>query len=317
VPSPSRWRAGGAGAGAALVVGAGLLGVATWPSADSHSVPGARTFRFDVVPPEGAAFAMSPAFMAVSPDGRMLAWHGPNARGETGIWIRSLDSPVARMLDGARGGVQPFWSPDSRSVAFIAAGKLKRVDVSGGLAQTLADAPASMSGTWNRDGVILITDRDGLIRVSATGASTAPVTMLDPSRGEIGHYWPQFLPDGRHFLYQAKSTQPDYDGVVYVGSLDTPERVTLLSADSQVTYVPQGFLLFMQSTTLVAQPFDRSRLRISGEPRPVAEQLDVNANTRRGAFSVSPAGDDNGIHDHRRVERHRHHAGWNRTHQRQ
>ena len=111
-----------------------------------------------------------------------------------------------------------------------------------------------------------------------------------PRAEETNHFWPQFLPDGRHFLYLAQSRRPEYDGIVYVGSLDSTQRETLFTADSHAVYVPQGYLLFMRSNTLVAQPFDADRLRVTGEPLPVAEQIEMNTDTRRGAFSVSPAG---------------------------
>ena len=126
-------------AGLAAAIGAVIAGVAIWRYMDSEESPQARAYRFEVFPPEGASFAMSPAFMSVSPDGRSLAWHGPNAEGQTGVWLRSLDSLTAHMIKGAEGGVQPFWSPDGRFIAFNAAGKLKKIPVAGGLAQTLSE----------------------------------------------------------------------------------------------------------------------------------------------------------------------------------
>jgi serine/threonine protein kinase/Tol biopolymer transport system component len=279
-------------AGVALLIGAVIATViAQWSLADPQDAREASAYRFEVFPEDGASFGMSPAFMAVSPDGRTLVWHGPNAQGESGIWIRSLDSLTAHMLKGGENGVQPFWSPDSKFIAFVANGKLKKIGVSGGLAQTLTDAPSAQSGTWSRDGVIVFRQgTGGLYRVAAAGGPATPVTTLDASRGETAHLWPQFLPDGKHFLYQVQSTQPEYDGMVYVASLDSTDHVALFIADSHAVYVPQGYLLCMRSNTLVARPFDADSLRPTGEPVPVAEQIEINTLTRRGAFSVSPAG---------------------------
>jgi serine/threonine protein kinase len=290
-PASKRWQRHLVPAGAALVLGALIASFAQSLFSDGEEATDPRAFRFEIFPPEGAAFAMSPAFMAVSPDGRSLAWHGPNAQGETGVWVRSLDSPEARMLPGTAGGVQPFWSPDSRSLAFAAGGKLKRIELSGGLAQTLADSPGGRSGTWSREGFIVTTPVAGALhKVPAMGGSPSPATILDTTRGETDHVWPHFLPDGKRFLYLARSTQPEHDGVVYVASLDSTDRVALFQSDSHVVYVPEGYLLFMQSDTLVAQPFDLTSLRTTGEPLPVAERLEINTETRRGAFSASHNG---------------------------
>jgi Tol biopolymer transport system component len=293
-PPRGRWRRDVVVTGvAALLVGAFIAAVLPrWPLGVSQDAREASTYRFEVMPNEGASFALSPAFMSLSPDGRSLAWHGPNAQGENGIWVRPLDSLTAHMVEGGENGVQPFWSPDNESLAFVAGGKLKKISVSGGLAQTLADAPAAQSGSWSRDGVILFRrgEGEGIYRVGAAGGPATPVTTLDRARGETSHFWPQFLPDGKHFLFQVDSTLPDHDGMLYVASLDSPDRVELFVADSHAVYVPQGYLLFVRSNTLVAQPFDADTLRPSGEPVPVAEQIEINTATRRGAFSVSPVG---------------------------
>jgi serine/threonine protein kinase len=288
---PSRGRRGLVLAGLVLLVSGAIVSFVLWPAAVSPDPTAAGSeFRFEVFPPEGASFAESPAFMSISPDGRYLAWHGPNAEGQTGIWVRAFDSSEARMLEGAT-GVQPFWSPDGRFIAFASAGKLKKIGVAGGLAQTLADSE-NLSGTWSQDDVIVFKqDRvGGLSRVSAAGGAVTPVTVLDASRGETNHYWPQFLPDGKHFLYQTGSNQPEHDGVVYAGSINSPSRVALLTADSHAMYVPPGYLLFMRANTLLAQGFDAKRLSLTGEPIPVAEGLQLNPGTRRGAFTASRTG---------------------------
>ena len=255
---------------------------------DAHEV------RFVVSPPEDTTFTSSPASMAVSPDGRSLAFVATSRKGSgaLSLWVRSLDSVVARSLPGTDGATQPFWSPDSRFLAFIADRKLKKIDAAGGLTQTVADAPGTQSGTWSRDGVILLkSDADGnLYRVPAAGGPATPVTTLEKSRGETVHNWAQFLPDNRHFLYLARSTQAEHEGVVYLGSLDGSPPTRLFAADSQATYAAPGYLLYMRAGTLVAQPFDADTFRVTAEPVPVARQVDYNAASRRGAFSVSQTG---------------------------
>ena len=130
--------------------------------------------------------------------------------------------------------ILPFWSPDSRFIGFFAQGKLKKIDASGGSPQTLCDAPAGNGGTWNREGVIVFApNREGVLaRVSAAGGIPAAVTALDRRRQETAHLWPQFLPDGRHFLYLALSGQRENRGL-YVGSLGSDRAATRAEDRSQ------------------------------------------------------------------------------------
>jgi eukaryotic-like serine/threonine-protein kinase len=253
--------------------------------------PDVHAIRFVLSPPAGVSFTQSSAFMAVAPDGHSLAFVASSQGGKVALWIRSLASLGAHEL-GVH-GAQPFWSPDSRFLGFYADGKIKKIDVTGGVAQTLADS-YPQSGAWSRDGVILFkpTHDGGLYRVWTTGGPATPVTAPDASLGEIAHYWPQFLPDGRHFLYLATSRQPEHDSVAYAASLDSRNRIRLFKSDSHIAYAPPGFLIYMLGTTLLAQPFDASSLRVTGEPIPIANQVERNPEpgSRRGAFSLSQTG---------------------------
>src|SRR5262245_38673135 len=257
--------------------------------------PDVRAIRFAVAPPENLAFSESSAFMALSPDGHSLAFSAALASGEQAIWIRSLESLAARQVPGTQGGGQPFWSPDSRYVAFRIPGEwIRRIEPTGGLPQPLVRERGAQNGTWNRDGVVVFM-RDApsggsLYQVSTAGAQPTPATTLDAALGETAHVWPQFLPDGRHFLYLARSTRPDDDSVVYVGSLDSDQRVRLFNADSHAVYARPGYLLYMQESTLVARPFDAVTVRVTGEPVPIAGQVERTPGSRRGAFSVSDTG---------------------------
>ena len=235
------------------------------------------------------------AFLALSPDGRRIAFAGLDPDGRRLLYVRSVDGLAARSLPGSDGAAAPFWSPDSRFIAFIADNKLKKIDASGGAAPlVLCDVLTARPGAWSRNDVILFTAGQGgpLFRVSADGGTPAPVTVLDEKAGEIVHTFPFFLPDGRHFLYLAQASGAVPRGV-YVSSLDSTERTRLLEEGSNAQYA-QGSLLFLRGTTLMAQPFDVSRLALTGGVEPVADPVFVSeANSlglRTGAFAVSEAG---------------------------
>jgi serine/threonine protein kinase len=233
--------------------------------------------------------------LSVSPDGQRVVYGAPNAEGKPVLWMRSLDSTSAQPLPGTDNPFfTTFWSPDSRFLAFVSSmdNKLKRIDLSGGAPQTLANAPNSRGGTWNRDGVIVFAPaaEGPLSRVSATGGPVTEVTALDLSRNEISHRYPWFLPDGRHFLFFARGAT--YEGnTVCVGSLDSKEFKHLVNADSGAVYSPPGYLLYVREGTLMAHAFDLDRLELKGEPIAVADALigfDPSSNFAR--FSVSESG---------------------------
>jgi len=215
------------------------------------------------------------------------------------LGLRPLDALTARPLPGTEGGAFTFWSPDSKSLAFSAGGKLKRIAIAGGPAVTLADsngAPVTPIGTWNKDGVILFGSNAGLRRVSASGGESTLVTTSDPARKESGHGFPQFLPDGKRFLYFVQSTDAEVRGV-YASSLDAPDRrERILRTASKAFYAPPlsgygGHLLWLQGQTLLAQRFDAERLRMDGEPVAIAENIAFGQiGPVRAAYCVSDAG---------------------------
>src|SRR5207245_2494388 len=144
-------------------------------------------------PPTG-----DPLSFAISPDGRRLVFSA--SEGKSQLWVRPLDSLAPQPLAGTDGASYPFWSPDSASVGFFADGKLKRIDIVGGAPQVLAVAPLARGGAWNRDGTILFAGNTGpLLKVPATGGEAVAITRLET--GQSAHQFPQFLPDGRHFIY--------------------------------------------------------------------------------------------------------------------
>jgi len=254
--------------------------------------------RFSVPPPEKGTFSQ---WMAVSPDGRYLAFTAAGSDGLVRIWLRSLDSVELRPLASAEtsGIVTLFWSADSRYVGFQAADKIKKIDVAGGPSQTLCDAPAVMlGGSWNADGVILFGSNSGpIMRIPSAGGTASPVTRVEASRIEIYHSDPILLPDGIHFLYFRHSSKAENQGV-FVGSLQAQPGEQSLKriqpTDFSPGYAPSrtggsvGHLLLLRDTSLVAQAFDERRLETRGEAIPIAEQ--IGTSITRAFFSVSAGG---------------------------
>jgi Tol biopolymer transport system component len=254
-------------------------------------VPEAHTVRFFVQPPDQGTISGGGG-QHISPDGLKLVYPVTDADGRRLLWTRPIDSLIAQPLAGTEDASNPFWSPDSRFIGFYAAGgKLKKVEFTGGPTQVLTDVQVRGGGAWSREGVIVFPKNsgEGLYRMSASGGAPAPATTLDESRKELAHAWPYFLPDGRHFLYLARSLQRENTGI-YVGTLDSSERKLLLNTDFSAVYAPPGFLLFLRERTLMAQSFDASSLQLSGEPFPIADQVGQNSAIGRAFFSVSETG---------------------------
>jgi len=245
-----------------------------------------------ILPAEKTAFSNFSGPVALSPDGRKLAYVARTAEGMELLWVRPLDTPSAQSLGGTEGAFYPFWSPDSQSLGFFAGGKLKTVSASGGPILTVCDAPGPRGGTWSGQGIILFALTWGGIRsVPASGGLPVAVTKVDSSHNETTHRWPCALPDGQHFLYLAANFTGGQAEVasVHVASVDSKENKLLFHARSNVAYT-SGYLLFMRQGTLMARPFDEKRLEMKGEAFPVAEHVLYNQLVWRGVFSASTNG---------------------------
>ena len=270
------------------VAAAALLAAAALAIGFVRRAPKApRTVRFEVATPEEITAIDTPR---ISPDGRYLAFNATDAAGKSRIWVRPLNALSAQPLAGTEGTTRPFWSPDSRFLGFVAEGKLKKVDVSGGPPQKICDAPTGSDGSWSSEGVILFDGQsnDPIYRVSAAGGTPAVAVKADPARKETTVAWPEFLPDGRHFLYMATGQKPE-DNAYRIGSLDSKETKAVASAQTLVTFAPPGYLLFVRDKTLVAQPFDANAGKTTGEPIPLAEHIGTNS-VGLARFSVSRNG---------------------------
>jgi serine/threonine protein kinase len=258
-----------------------------------HEAPEARVVTTNILPPPNTSFDFEANLNppSVSPDGRRIVFGARGAEGKTQLWVRSLDSAVAQSLAGTDNAQLPFWSPDSRSIAFIAGGKLKRIEATGGPVLTLADAPQGRGGSWGSEGVIVFApwSPGPLQRAAATGGDPRPATTLDTA-GDFAHELPWFLPDGRHFLFEDQTQPGTNKAMLRIGGLDSPEVKTLGSANSNAVYA-NGYLLYLRENTLMAQPFDTTRLATTGDAAPVAEGVrSAFTPAVMGVFSVSRQG---------------------------
>ena len=249
----------------------------------------ADTLRLSILPPRGTVIEHS----VISRDGKRIAFSAVS-KGKLQLWIRPLDSLEATALPGTEDAAYPFWSPDDRSLGFVARTTLKRIDVSGGPAQTLCNVGPFRGGTWGSAGVIVYGPQPVgvLYQVPASGGTTKAVTALDYSRGEIAHEFPQFLPDGRHFLYFAVSSRSG-ESSIRVGSLDSMYSKLLVNAEASAAYAPepggrQGFLLFVYGGALLAQRFDPQKLELGGERKVVVPKIAYRIG--HADFSVSEGG---------------------------
>ena len=245
--------------------------------------------------PEKTAFAFvsdRTAPLAISPDGTRLVFGATDLDGKQLLWVRALEAATSQPLPGTEGATYPFWSADSRFIGFFAEGKLKKIEAAGGPAQVICDAPDGRGGTWNREDIIVLSPNfnGSLSKVSGAAGTPVPVTELDPSVHENTHRWPQFLPDGRHFVYFTRSLSGEASST-YVGSLEGKEKKLLFRSRANVVYATPGYLLFIRDATLMAQPFDPKDLNVHGDAVPVADGVLENTPYSRAIVSVS----DNGV----------------------
>jgi len=267
---------------------------------DAPRVAPEPTMRFEVAWPDAGptSIDLSRDFFELSPDGRFLLFVA-----EDQIWVRALDALAARPLSNTAGATYPFWSPDGSSIGFFANGELRRIAREGGAAQRLCEAPGGRGAAWGPDGTIVLSAEygsHGLSRVGERGGTPVRLPLVASTPESTGdHRYPQFLPDGRHFLFTYLSGSPEAAGI-YVGDLDGSTPVRVLDGSEQARFAPPatpgegGFLLYRRQDVLMAQPFDTEGLRVAGEAVPLVEGVGGSANTGHGAFTLS----ENGILAH-------------------
>ncbi len=251
------------------IAAAAVVAAAYFAAASRHMPPStARRMELSIVLPERT---IQNDFFALSPDGVSLAFAGI-ASSKSLMRIRELGSSEVRSLPGTESAESVFWSPDGRSLGFVARGKLRRIDVATGSIEPLADAEAGRGGTWSRGGDILFAQKaaGAIFRVAATGGTVAAATTLE--KGDLMHRWPQFLPGGKRFLFFVKTGSPDTTGT-YVASLEKPGRKLILRNGATGVFVAPATLLYCRSTVLLAQHFDPDTGEVSGAPETIARPV--------------------------------------------
>jgi serine/threonine protein kinase len=251
-------------------------------------VPPSSQVRFTILPEENTGFANT-TFPMVSPDGKKIVFLASDSTANRRLYIRDLDSFGPRKLPGTEGAFSGFWSADSRSIGFFSQGKLNKVDIQSGTVQAICDASIGRGGTWNHDNVIIFaaSSNTELSRVSAFGGQPEPITELDPQK-ESSHRFPQFLPDGKHFLFLSFGSGTGNG--IYVGSLGSKEKKFLTSSTMNAIFAPPDSLFFVQQSILMVQQFDPVKLLLIGEARPVVQQVGFVGATGQATFSVSENG---------------------------
>ena len=273
---------------ASLIAAAAIFFVAQSPA----PAP-AATVRARLLPPVGHELAPALAgSLSISPDGRYVTY---NLNDDARLWVQDMTTGSARPIEGTQNGTLPFWSPDSRNIAFFTNETLSRVSLTGASPVVLCRVESGRRGSWNDDGVILFTQNalGALYRVSERGGKPEPVTKLDAAAKETTHRWGVFLPDGNHFLYAAAThaSGPDSERMsIYVSSLDAPsERTFLLYASSQIDYA-NDTLIYEDKGRLLGQRFDVRTLKLSGDPFAIADNVEVDRSFMGAAFELAENG---------------------------
>ncbi len=308
-PGPARfpWTVAASAIAVAAALGLALaFGLAGRRAISSPS----PTVRFELEwPGKGVGSGIDADYLEISADGRFLA---VVTQGQ--IWVRPLDAVEARPIAGTEGATYPFFSPDASAVGFFAGGELRRIPRDGGVAQKLCDAPDARGAAWGPDGTIVFSDRfgkEGLFRVGDRGGKAVALPRIAGASAPGEDRYPQFLPDGRHFLFMRLSGAAAEAGV-YVGDLDGSTPVRVLDGSENALYAPalppggSGHLLFRRQGMLTAVRFDAERLRTAGESFSLALRIGASGNTGHGAFAVST----NGILVHSELSAEREVVSW-------
>ena len=256
-------------------VAAGLY-LSNTPAAGGASRDALPTTALTFVPPDDVVADAGGAI--ISPDGQKIVFAGRAPDGTRPLWLRRLDSVEITRLPDTEDAIEPFWAPNSESIAFGAQGKLKRLDLGSTRAQPLTDAARSNGGAWSPTGTIVFSPdyRQPLMRVPAAGGARTPATTLDVKAGDTGHRYPAFLPDGHHFMYTASR---DGSTALIIGDTESELRKELIPGANGAAYAPPGWLLYVHNGAVVSRAFDADRLELTGWPTPVA------GFTMRGSWS--------------------------------
>ncbi len=274
---------------AGLILVAIIAGIAVW---NLKPTPPRPVSRFVITLPPGDRLAgLDQPTVALSPDGTHLAYVASRSGGVQQLFLRAMDSLEARPIPGTEGAVNPFFSPDGQWLGFFAGGKLKKVSLSGGAAQTLGDAATPRGASWGSQGMIAFapTTAGALRQVSDAGGATQPLTR--PEKGEVSHFWPEFLSGGKAVVFAAGSSSANWTNAqVAVQSVGTGERRDLIQGGTQPRYAPSGHLVYAQGGSLMAVPFDLERLAVTSTAVPVVESVLQSPSSGAAQYSFSATG---------------------------
>jgi eukaryotic-like serine/threonine-protein kinase len=270
---------------AMFVVGAALAGAGfvVWGKLAANKTP----LVFSILPPPGGRLTESIRNVAaVSPNSQSVAFVATDAAGLSRSYVRSLGSPVATPVVDSEGASNPFWAPDGSALAFFSRSGLKVVTLSGVRSGPLTTVTEDRGGTWIGSNELLIAPgpRDGLYRLPATGGSLQLLIGPDRARGELGYMWPQFLSDGRRFIYFVLSNDERVRGI-YLASLDGKPGRRLIAADASGV-IGGDHLLFVRDGALVAQRFDSRVGELTGSVEQVISDV-ATSNDFHSAISAT------------------------------
>ncbi len=308
-PAVSKWQAvlegtptfGGFRVRLWAVIGVSLLllaGVALAATLWLRPRASAPVVKFAVAPPEHTSYPGSPT---ISPDGRMLVFSAQGPEGQRMLWLRPLDAMRHSPINGTEGATNPFWSPDGQYLAYFSGRALKTVRIKDGLTETICKVEgANGGGAWNIDGTILFSRNpdDGLYKVAAKANSNpTPVLRVNAAKGENSYMWPQFLPDGKHFLFYIQTEASETSGV-YAASLDSPDYRLLFPSETNALYsglpgaeaAKSGYLLFIANRKLMGQAFNPPHLALTGEPVTLAEDIGAIGSMNLAPITVANNG---------------------------
>ncbi len=284
--APRNWHWGWV-ALALLLIG----GAQVWSNIRSREVP--RTLRSFLPPPPQMSFDFTGDFSGppvINSQGTAIVFCARTQKDRDSVWVQSLGELSAKKLDGTEGASFPFWSADGQFIGFFADGFLKKIPAAGGPVTTLAETPNPRGGTWNENNVIVYEPdyRDTLWKVSAAGGTPVRVTQFEAGK-HTTHRWPQFLPDGKHFLFFATNHSGETEKGVYLGSLENGTYKHVVDSDSEGQYA-SGYLLYHVQSQLFAQKFDPDSGALSGDTMMLASAVEYDSGTWHSTFSVSQSG---------------------------